>query len=155
MKKILSSLLASTLCLGAALPAFAGPNPAGGASGSTVNSGARIVFLYTTTSGKTQKYSISLDAATTSQLNTNLVAFRSGDFGLAMKTVANLLFPSTIPLTGTTTVSVNINNLGNAIKLYNRTISSESFLSRGLTQAQIAQLRQMSDIIRKIRAEVD
>lgn len=152
MKKILSSLLASTLCLGAALPAFAGSNPVGGASGSTVNSGARIVFLFSTPSGK-DLYSITLDAATSARLSTSLSSLRSGAFGSQLQLVANLLFPANASPSGDTTVTININNLGNAIAAFNRALTP-SFLS-GLSQAQIAQLQGISELLKQLREKVD
>ena len=153
MKKILSSLLASTLCLGAALPALAGSNPVGGASGSTVNSGARIVFLFSTPSGR-DLYSVTLDAATADRLRANLPAFRSGAFGSDLQFVANLLFPSTLTTSGETTITIRINNLGNAIAAFNRAVNRPAFLS-GLSESQIAQLVEMSELLKRLRQRVD
>ncbi len=153
MKKILSSLFASALCLGAALPAFAGSNPVGGASGSTVNSGARLVFLFSTPSGR-DLYSVTIDAATADRLTASLPAFRSGAFGRDLQFVSNLLFPTVSSASGENTITIRINNLGNAIAAFNRAVNRPGFLS-GLSESQIAQLQEMADLLKRFRERVD
>lgn len=152
MKKILSSLLASVLCLGSALPAFAGPNPVGGSSTAPAGTGIGTIFQFTTPSGNIV-YSVTLSPATATQLSASIVAFRNGSFGPTLQGVVNLLFPITSPIAEGATVSININNLGSAIAAFNRSLTP-SFLG-SLTPSQIAQLQELSNVLKNLRAQVD
>lgn len=152
MKKILSSLLASVLCLGSALPAFAGPSPVGGSSTAPAGTGIGTIFQFTTPSGNVV-YSVTPSPATAAQLSTSIIAFRNGSFGAGLQNVVNLLFPSTSSTAEGATVSININNLGNAIATFNSSLTP-SFLA-GLSPSQIAQLESLSSVLKDLRAKVD
>jgi len=152
MRKILSSLLASVLCLGSALPAFAGPSPVGGSSTAPAGTGIGTIFQFTTPSGIVV-YSVTLSPDAAAQLSASITAFRNGSFGSTLQGVVNLLFPSNSSTAPSSTVSININNLGNAIAAFNRSLTP-SFLA-SLTPSQIAQLQTLSSLLKDLRAKVD
>jgi len=152
MKKILSSLLASVLCLGSALPAFAGSSPVGGSSTAPAGTGIGTIFQFTTPSGIVV-YSVTLSPTIAAQLSTSITAFRNGSFGPTLQGVVNLLFPVTSPIAEGTTVSININNLGNAIAAFNRSLTP-SFLG-SLTPSQVAQLQTLASLLKDLREKVD
>jgi hypothetical protein len=154
MKKFLSSIIASAICLSASLPAFAGSaSLGGGSSNSPVTSGARIVFLFTTPSENNNIYSITLSQQATLTLFNNLPNYRSGEFGSRIQLVASLLFPNQINSSGETVINVRINNLGNAIANFNASLTP-AFI-RSLSAEQLSQLRALASILQELRRRVD
>lgn len=146
MKKFLSSLIASTICLSAGFPAFAGQTPVGG---STSNSPSYSRVRFSLPSGR-EPYSIEIPAEIVTRLNEILPSFRNGSFGSRLQFVVNLIFPNNTELSDT--LVVDVNSLGNAIIAFNDALTPE-FLN-SLTPEQIAQLNDLANILKRLREEV-
>ncbi|MBD2187852.1 hypothetical protein [Pseudanabaena mucicola] len=145
MKKFLSSIIASTICLSAAFPAFAGQTPIGG---STSNAPSYSRVKFSLPDGR-DPYSIELPSEIVARLNEILPSFRNGSFGSRLQFVVNLIFPNTEL---SDTLVVDVNSLGNAITAFNEALTPE-FLN-SLTPEQIAQLNDLANILKRLREQV-
>jgi hypothetical protein len=153
MKKILNSLLASVLCLGTALPAFAATNPNTNSS-SVVPVGSQPTLVLIQTPSGNPIFSTSLTAQQAGQIAAILPALKAGQFGVDIQQSVNSLFPETPNFSGGTTVTVTaqIDNLAKAIAAFNRGLTP-SFLG-SLSVLQRDQITELSNLLKELRAQV-
>ena len=100
-------------------------------------------------------FSTSLTATQVGQIAAILPALKAGQFGGDIQQAVNLLFPGTPNFSGgnSVTVTVQINNLGKSIAAFNKALTPAFFGS--LSTAQLTQLRELSNLLKALRAQVD